>query len=138
MRTRPVLARVWAFVAAAVSAVLMATASVAAPAVFTIGGERFAHEDIIDARAQPDLSGVPVILITFEPPAAARIQQLTAARIGQTLPFVLDGRTLVEPLIQEAIPGDSIQLSGQFAYQEAQEIALAISGKPPLPESLEE
>lgn len=105
---------------------------------FTIGGESFAQDEIIDARAIPDAAGQPSILVTFAPKAAERVRALTAARVGKTLPMILDGVTLSEPVVREAIAGDAAVISGDFDFAHAEALAKRISGKDPAPEEFEE
>lgn len=104
---------------------------------FSIGGVTFEESDIIDARAQPDLGGTASILITFETVAAKRIAQVSRERLGQPLPIILDGKTLAAPRVVEPIEGGTAQISGSFPLAEADRIARLISGKDPLPDSLE-
>lgn len=119
--------------------------SLAAPALaqsaggLTIGGERFAQDEIIDARAIASETGQPAILVTFGPKAAERLRALSGGRIGKTLPMVLDGTTLIEPVVHEAIGSGAITISGlDVDFAQAEAIAKRISGKEPVPEEFEE
>ncbi len=105
---------------------------------FTIGGESFAEADIVDARAQPDLDGMASILVTLEPKASARLAVITKRYLRKVMPLQLNGTTLTEPLVLEPIIAGAFQISGRFSVPEAEALALKISGKPPLPDSLEE
>lgn len=109
-----------------------------APGPLWFGTENFAPADIIDARAQPELDGTVSILVTLEDPASARLAALTQEHVGKPLPLIYQGKEIVAPLIQEPITGGSFQISGHFTMEEAKRIALDISGKPPLADSLEE
>jgi preprotein translocase subunit SecD len=124
----------------AVALALMPAAIAAQPIsrVFTIGGEAFSEGDILDARALPSLDGMPTILISFSPAAGARIATLTGAKVGKPVPILLDGKTVAEPIIREAITGNALELSGSFTMPEAMALAKRISGKEPVPESLDE
>jgi len=115
---------------------LLTVAAAAAPAL-KIGGETFVQADIIDARGLPGL-GAPTILITMTPRAAARLATITKANVGRKLIVTFEGRTLSEPVISEAIEGGAMQLTGSFTLVEAIALAKRISGKDPLPDSLEE
>ena len=106
--------------------------------VFTIGGERFVPEEIVDARALPDIGGGAAILITMDEKAGQRLATLTGANVGKPLPFALDGKALMEPVVREAIQGGAIEISGHFTLVEAEALAKRISGKDPLPDSFDE
>ena len=121
---------------------LLATLLAATPALavrdFRIGGERFAESEILDARALPSIDGMPLIMITLTEAAAQRFHKLTGAMIGQPLPIMLDGKELMAPLVREPIAGGVLEISGLPSWQECQRLARVISGKDPVPDSLEE
>lgn len=104
----------------------------------TIGSQPFAQSDIIDARTVFGADGMPAILVTFAPKAAQRVAALTAANIGKPLVIEVDGHVLTAPLVREAITGGAIEISGVGSVGEATALAHRISGKDPVPESLEE
>lgn len=110
----------------------------AAPGALFFGTENFKHSDIIDARAQPDVDGQISILVTLEAPAAARLAVLTREYVGKALPLIYRGNEIAAPFVNQPIEGGTFQISGSFSLEEAKQMALDISGKPPLPESLEE
>ncbi len=130
---------VWRFLMAGLFA---ATASVAmakeAPGALWFGTENFVPADIIDARAQPELDGHVALLITLEEPASARLAALTREYVGKPLPLIFQGKEIAAPLIVEPITSGSFQISGSFTMEEARQMALDISGKPPLADSLED
>lgn len=102
------------------------------------GTENFTQADIIDARAQPELDGRVSVLVTLEPPASARLAELTRENVGKPLPLIYHGKEIAAPTIMEPITGGSFQISASFTLEEARQIALDISGKPPLADSLED
>ena len=108
-----------------------------APRVFTIGGEPFTQADILDARAQPDVTGHAAILITLSPEGAKRLAVLTRAGIDKPMLITLDDKLLAEPVVKGEIPDGIAQISGNFTLAEADALALKISGKAPLVDSLE-
>ena len=108
-----------------------------APRVFTIGGAPFAQGEILDARAQPDLDGRAAILITFSPAGATRLAVLSRDHIGKAMRIELDGQLLAEPVVRDEIKDGVAQISGSFSVPEADALALAIAGKPPLSASLD-
>ena len=108
------------------------------PPRLAIGEEHFAPSDIVDARAQPEPDGTAAILVTLEELAAERLQRVSRAHLGRALAFSVDGKTLMEPIVHEPLEGGRFVVAAHMSPEEARAMALAISGKPPLPESLEE
>jgi preprotein translocase subunit SecD len=104
--------------------------------VFTIAGEAFGETEILDARAQPDISGKATIMITFDDAGRVKLARLSGANKSKPLPFVLDGQTLMAPVVTDPIIDGVAQITGMFTITEAEVIAKKISGKPPLPDSL--
>lgn len=104
--------------------------------IFTIAGEAFTESEIIDARAQPDLSGKAAIMITFDDSGRVKLARISGANKSKPLPFVLDGRVLMAPVLVDPIIDGVAQITGMFTITEAEALAKKISGKPPLPESL--
>lgn len=107
-----------------------------APRVFTIAGEAFGEAEILDARAQPDISGKATIMITFDDAGRVKLARISGANKSKPLPFVLDGQTLMAPVVTDPIIDGVAQITGMFTITEAEVIAKKISGKPPLPDSL--
>jgi preprotein translocase subunit SecD len=105
---------------------------------FTIGGEAFSETEILDARAQPDMSGMASVLVSFDTIAAKRIAKMTQDRVGKPLRVELDGRLLVEPVVRAPITDGQVMISGTFSVVAAVQLAKQISGKDPLPDSLDE
>jgi preprotein translocase subunit SecD len=110
----------------------------APPAGFAIGGEAFSQRDILDARAMPSLDGIATIMLTFAPPAAKRLKALTTTQVGKAMPVTLDGKLLAEPVVAQPIDGGVIEMNGHFALAEATALAKRISGRDPLPDSLDQ
>ena len=106
--------------------------------MFQIGSEVFAEKDVMDARALPDIDGMVYILVTLEPAAGEKLFVLTQSQIGKALDVKLNGRILVSPTIMEPIAGGTFQISGRFSLLEGEDLARLISGKNPLPDSLDE
>ena len=117
---------------------LAAAAAGAPPAGFAIGGEAFSQRDILDARAMPTLDGIATIMLTFTPPAARRLKTLTTAQVGKAMPVTLDGKLLAEPVVEEPIAGGVIEMDGHFQLPEATALAKRISGRDPLPDSMDQ
>lgn len=99
---------------------------------FVVAGHKLAPTDVLDARAIPDMSGKPSLMITLTPAAAAAIGGPADAK----LPCTLDDKPLgASPA--GALAGDHIlQLSGDFGdYDTVAALARRISGRDPLPDS---
>ncbi len=111
----------------------------AAPAdSLTIGGIAFPQSDFLDARAIFNETGGPVVLATFTPAGTQKLARITKANVGKPLPLAIGARVLMKPIVREPILGGTIQISGIASVEEARALAKIISGKEPLPESLDE
>jgi preprotein translocase subunit SecD len=117
----------------------IASPAIAAERAFSIDGESFDEADIVDARALPQMDAGAVILITFSDAAAKRIATMTSKLTGKTATIVLDGQTISTPRIMEPVLDGAFQIGGGiWSVDAAIALAKKISGKDPLPESLEE
>jgi hypothetical protein len=127
MRTRLILAGLWA----------IASPALAAERVFAVGDLRIAQADILDARAQPAVGSAPFVLITLADPIVAQFAKLRAVAKGRDVMITLDGKTL--GTLREPIEGDpTVQIPGGDTIAEAEALAKLISGKEPLRDSLED
>ncbi len=98
-------------------------------------------EAIQDARADFNSSGFgePRISLTFNGPGAKAFAKLTREHTGERLAIVLDGQVLSAPNIREPILSGRGEITGQFTYDEAALLALALrSGSLPAPMRIEE
>jgi preprotein translocase subunit SecD len=115
---------------------------VASPALaardFRIGTERFAEAEVLDARAVASVDGMPVLMITLAETAATRLHQLTLSMTGQPLPILLNDKELSAPIVREPITGGVLEISGLQDFRECERLAREISGKDPVPDSLED
>ncbi len=102
---------------------------------FNVAGHTIAAKDVLDARAIPDMSGKPSLMVTLTPAAAAAIKAAAGARLLCTL----DGKALGSSPA-DALAGDHVlQLSGDFGdYDATAALARRISGHDPVPDSLSE
>jgi preprotein translocase subunit SecD len=117
---------------------LFAAAPALAERDFKINGMAFSQTEILDARGTASLSGEPAILVTVSEKARAKLQSLSAAVLGKAITASLDGRTLNGPVVRDPIADGMIELTGFADFSESEAVAERISGKPPLPDSLEE
>ena len=117
---------------------IAAAPAFAAERSFLVAGEAFSEAEILDARAQPELDGTSSIRITFAESAALRIATVTQRLIGKPASVALNGETVADPIVREPIRDGVLQLSGPWSIEGAVSLARKISGKDPLPDSLEE
>lgn len=117
---------------------IIAAPAQAAERNFLIAGESFPESDIVYARAQPELDGTSSIRITFGEAAAKRIALATQRLVGKPAHVALDEVTVADPIVREPIRDGVLQLSGAWTIADAEALAKKISGKDPLPDSLEE
>lgn len=102
----------------------------------TIGGVAITQADIVDARALPQLSGHPVIQITLEGAAASKLMTRRAAPGAVAM-----GNTIICPSAPIALSADGVLVLDCFAGKSIEEVAAIaklVSGKDPLPDSLED
>jgi preprotein translocase subunit SecD len=111
----------------------------AAPAdVLIVGNQRFPQSEIIDARAVGGATG-PAVLVTLNPVAAKRFGRITQTMVGKPMVIAFGATRLSAPIIVEPVRSGSFEITGPFKnFAEAEAMAKRISGKPPLPESLDE
>ncbi len=106
---------------------------------FTIGGQPFSTDEIVDARALPEIDGTPQIMITFSEDGAKRLAAITRDMTGKTMTIALDGKAILETIAREPLEGGVVNIVGlKRTLDEAAAMAKLISGKDPLPDSLEE
>jgi preprotein translocase subunit SecD len=110
----------------------------AAADTLTIGGIAFPQSDFVDARAIFDETGMPVIYVTLSPSGATKLAKVTRANVGKEMPLMIGSRVLTKPVVREPLLSGSFQISGMANLEEARQLAKSMSGKDPLPESLEE
>lgn len=125
-------------------ALLLAGSAVAATVVkaksyptgsFVVAGHVIAAKDVLDARAIPDMSGKPSLMVTLTPAAVTAIKASAAER----LPCTLDGKALGSSPVDALTSDHVLQLSGDFGdYDATAALARRISGHDPVPDSLSE
>lgn len=97
-------------------------------AQLSVAGKPLTPRDFLDGRAIAGGTGTPVVLLTLTPDAQKRIR-----RLGPLPKIVLNGKPA-----KARLADNTIELDGQPSFDAAAKLARAISGKPPLPDSLEE
>jgi SecD/SecF fusion protein len=95
---------------------------------------------ISEAKVDFDSSSMlPKISLTFNTKGTKDFGDLTSKHVGDRLAIVLDGEVMSAPNIREAILTGTAEITGQFSYDEASVLALALrSGSLPVPMYIEE
>lgn len=82
-------------------------------------------------------AGAPIILLHFNDEGAKLFGDLTAANVGKQLAIFLDNEPISAPVIQEAIPGGTANITGQFTPTEARDLVRNLNfGALPVPITL--
>ncbi len=97
-------------------------------AQLSIGDIVMKPADFLDGRTISDGSGNPVVLLTLTDAAAVKLRRRAPGAVVRL------GDAPIAPRFAE----NSIELDGQPDFKAAAATALAISGKPPLPDSFDE
>ena len=92
-------------------------------------------ENLLDAQPQMNnQTNETVVSFTLDRVGAKRFGKATSTGIGKQLAIVLDGKIVSAPVIREAIVSGSGQISGNFTFQSATDLALLLrSGALPAP-----
>jgi preprotein translocase subunit SecD/SecD/SecF fusion protein len=91
-------------------------------------------EDLTDAQPSFDQNGLPSVNFRFNPSGGKKFGLFTANNIGSPFAIVLDNEVISAPVIRDAIVGGSGQISGDFTFQSATDLALLLrSGALPAP-----
>ena len=92
-------------------------------------------ENLVNAQPSTDQrTGEPVVSFRFDAPGGKRFGDATKENVGKPFAIVLDGKVISAPVIREAILGGSGQISGNFSFQSAQDLALLLrAGALPAP-----
>lgn len=79
----------------------------------------------------------PYVAIQFTSEGAEKFATLTANNIGSYIGIYLDDTLVSYPTVNEAITGGNAQISGDFTYTEARDLAIQLdAGRLPMPISL--
>lgn len=97
-------------------------------AQLSVAGKPLTPKDFLDGRAIAGGTGTPLVLLTLTPAATARVR-----RAGPRAPILLNGKPVVAHVLDK-----TIELEGQANFDAAVKLARDISGKAPLPDSLDE
>jgi preprotein translocase subunit SecD len=76
----------------------------------------------------------PNVSVTFDSKGAKEFDLVTAANVGKRMAIVLDGKVYSAPTINERISGGRAVISGRFATEEANDLAVVLrAGALPAP-----
>ncbi len=92
-------------------------------------------DSVTDARVRPgsSLEG-PYVEVHLDSRGAETFGSLTANNVGRRLAIILDNTVYSAPVIKEPIPGGDVQITGNFTFEEAHELAIVLrSGALPAP-----
>ncbi len=92
-------------------------------------------DSLSDARVAFDSQyNEPYVSITFDASGARVFERITSQNVGKRLAIVLDGKVHSAPAIREAISGGKAQITGNFTYDEATDLAIVLrAGALPAP-----
>ena len=95
-------------------------------------------ENLLDAQPRMNnQTNETVVSFTLDRVGAKRFGKATSNGIGKQLAIVLDGKIVSAPVIRDAIVSGSGQISGNFTFQSATDLALLLrSGALPAPLSI--
>ena len=92
-------------------------------------------ENLLDAQPQMNnQTNETVVSFTLDRVGAKRFGKATSTGIGKQLAIVLDGKIVSAPIIRDTIASGNGQISGNFTFQSATDLALLLrSGALPAP-----
>ena len=92
-------------------------------------------DNLLDAQpAMNNQSNEAIVSFTLDRVGAKRFGKATSTGVGKQLAIVLDGKIVSAPVIRDAIVSGSGQISGNFTFQSATDLALLLrSGALPAP-----
>jgi protein-export membrane protein SecD len=95
-------------------------------------------ENLLDAQPQMNnQTNETVVSFTLDRVGAKRFGKATSTGIGKQLAIVLDGKIVSAPVIRDTIASGNGQISGNFTFQSATDLALLLrSGALPAPLSI--
>lgn len=83
-------------------------------------------EDLVDAQPSFDQNGRPAVSFRFDANGARRFGNYTAENVGSPFAIVLDKQVISAPRINEAIPGGSGIITGNFSIEESTNLAVLL------------
>ena len=106
------------------------------PAKYLIESPVLMTGDVVtDARVRVGsrLEG-PYVQVQLDRRGAQIFGAITSENVGREIAIILDNTVYSAPVIKEAIPGGDVQITGNFTFEEAHELAIVLrSGALPAP-----
>ena len=92
-------------------------------------------DNLVDAKPRMDTqNNETIVSFTLDRVGAKKFGKATTENVGKQLAIVLDGKIISAPSIREPIVGGSGQITGNFTFQSATDLALLLrSGALPAP-----
>ena len=91
-------------------------------------------DELVDANPSMDQFNQPVVSLRFDSTGSRKFGDLTSKNVGKRFAIVLDGEVISAPVIREAITGGSGQISGNFTFETASDLAVLLrAGALPAP-----
>ena len=91
-------------------------------------------DQLVDANPSMDQYNQPVVSLRFDSTGSRKFGDLTSKNVGKRFAIVLDGEVISAPVIREAITGGSGQISGNFTFETASDLAVLLrAGALPAP-----
>jgi preprotein translocase subunit SecD len=92
-------------------------------------------DTVVNAVVRPGSQGLgPYVQLTLNSTGARIFGEITSANVGRQLAIVLDNTVYSDPVIKEPIPGGDVQITGNFTFEEAHQLAIVLrSGALPAP-----
>ncbi len=92
-------------------------------------------DNLVDAKPRMDTqNNETIVSFTLDRLGAKKFGRATTENVGKQLAIILDGKIISAPSIREPIVGGSGQISGNFTFQSATDLALLLrSGALPAP-----
>ena len=92
-------------------------------------------DNLVDAKPRMDTqNNETIVSFTLDRVGAKKFGKATTANVGKQLAIILDGKIISAPSIREPIVGGSGQITGNFTFQSATDLALLLrSGALPAP-----
>jgi preprotein translocase subunit SecD len=91
-------------------------------------------DQLVDANPSMDQYNQPVVSLRFDSAGSRKFGDLTSKNVGKRFAIVLDGEVISAPVIREAITGGSGQISGNFTFETASDLAVLLrAGALPAP-----
>lgn len=88
-------------------------------------------DSLLDAKAMFDRrNDEPIVVFRLDNEGTARLGQVTQGNVGRILAIVMDEQVMVAPEISEPIPGGTVQISGSFSVEYANDLATLLQAGP--------